>query len=388
LAANFADDEGRFPEMFRSCTLHDPRLAEAYAAGWGRLGGMLACAAGPCPSLGAVGVPKSVRVGYAGIVADSVIAQAKKYDPSLRFKPVDPAVRGAMDQLQAGGAELLVLLVQGSRAEARQIASEHPRWDVLVALDEFDEPAAYPEIVGQTMVVGTGHKGRYVGLVGVAAAPKGAGKRWQMRYELVALNERFELPESSTNPARERLKDYVVRIHQQSPSGDTFLTKYPRRSHPSQIDFPAATFVGAAACKECHPKAYAVWSQSRHSQAFETLVELGRPVVLRPAKDSAAAERIGREFDPECVKCHTTGFEYRSGYVDQKTTPRLVGNGCENCHGPASLHVAQPKDARYSNPLRLQLATAENTCRRCHDGDNDPHFDLNTAWPKIRHGRD
>ena len=85
---------------------------------------------------------------------------------------------------------------------------------------------------------------------------------------------------------------------------------------------------------------------------------------------------------------HTTGFEYRTGFVSEQKTPHLRGNQCENCHGPASLHVAEPKNPKFSQPLRLKIDAFEYQCRKCHDTDNDPKFDLNAYWVKIKHPRD
>ena len=35
---------------------------------------------------------------------------------------------------------------------------------------------------------------------------------------------------------------------------------------------------------------------------------------------------------------------------------------------------------------QLLIRKVEGTCMKCHDGDNDPHFDLYKYWPKIAHG--
>ena len=35
--------------------------------------------------------------------------------------------------------------------------------------------------------------------------------------------------------------------------------------------------------------------------------------------------------------------------------------------------------------MRLTKATAEQTCLKCHDLDNSPHFDYSTYWKKIEH---
>ena len=71
-------------------------------------------------------------------------------------------------------------------------------------------------------------------------------------------------------------------------------------------------------------------SRRRTPTPRETLVHLDPP----------------RHFDPECLSCHVTGWEpqkyfpFVSGYSGLKETPDMVGNGCENCHGPAARHVA------------------------------------------------
>ena len=97
-------------------------------------------------------------------------------------------------------------------------------------------------------------------------------------------------------------------------------------------------FVGSKACADCHSKAFAIWRKTPHAKALDTLAHLDPP----------------RQFDPECLSCHVTGwdpqkyFPFAGGYTKIEKTPELVGNGCENCHGPGSAHVAAETDA-YSS---------------------------------------
>jgi hypothetical protein len=122
------------------------------------------------------------------------------------------------------------------------------------------------------------------------------------------------------------------------------------------------------------------------------------------------------------MQCHTVGFHYKTGYVDEKTTKHLRDVGCESCHGPGSGHVAAPNrkdllelmspwkqagaaklpDAQFMKkmadtpaPERGQTAIApaqqllirmvEGRCMKCHDPEADPHFDLYKAWQKVDH---
>jgi len=171
------------------------------------------------------------------------------------------------------------------------------------------------------------------------------------------------------------------------------LNLYPLVDHPLQIKFPAKQgqkalqFVGSESCKSCHQKEFEVWDASKHAAAFETLVNNKKP----PGN---------RQFDGECVVCHTVGFGYKSGYRDEKQTPNLKGVGCENCHGPGSLHVDQPRNKEIQlamSPWKTNAAdnitnkaiekTIFRTCFHCHDTDNDPHFDVPKYWQKIGHGK-
>ena len=96
-------------------------------------------------------------------------------------------------------------------------------------------------------------------------------------------------------------------------------------------------------------------------------------------------------FDAECITCHTTGFEFVSGWKSPTETPYLAGNQCENCHGPASRHVAEPDNTEFRKPMHLtaELAEKSRLCYGCHDEDNSRDFEFSKYYGKIVHkGRD
>jgi hypothetical protein len=156
-----------------------------------------------------------------------------------------------------------------------------------------------------------------------------------------------------------------------------------------------AKFVGSETCGECHTKAMAVWSKTPHAHATDSLVT--------PPNTRAS---IPRHFDPECLSCHATGWEpqkfypFESGYLSLDETPQLQHNGCENCHGPGSLHVAAESgsdaalQARLRDAMKLPIAggRAEAKCRECHDEDNSPDFShrgFAAYWKEVEHvGKD
>jgi hypothetical protein len=119
-----------------------------------------------------------------------------------------------------------------------------------------------------------------------------------------------------------------------------------------------------------------------------------------------------RQYDPECLSCHVTGWEpqkfmpYTGGFASLEKTPLLAGNGCENCHGPGSQHVAAETAGtnladmnRLRKEMHLSIKTdAEkrkviDNCLQCHDPDNSIEFKggdaFNVYWPKVEHhGKD
>ena len=65
-----------------------------------------------------------------------------------------------------------------------------------------------------------------------------------------------------------------------------------------------------------------------------------------------------------------------TGFKTERANPHLAGVQCENCHGPASLHVETARNTsnsdemirKFAAPLKLSLEKArKETCIRCHD---------------------
>jgi hypothetical protein len=85
------------------------------------------------------------------------------------------------------------------------------------------------------------------------------------------------------------------------------------------------------------------------------------------------------QTDPECLKCHVTGYGVKGGYVGGTATEvlsNLLGTTCEACHGPGSKHEETAK--KYANKKTLTAeeekevrgtiykVLPENVCMRCH----------------------
>jgi hypothetical protein len=185
----------------------------------------------------------------------------------------------------------------------------------------------------------------------------------KVRFYLVTLNSQYNGPGTA-------VKKVIEDEYRNMLKGAGTVESFPR--HDFVTGTAGATYVGAETCKQCHPNTYAKWSTTKHAQAFTSLLKDHKPNTV---------------FDAECITCHTTGFEYTSGYRSETATPYLKGNQCENCHGPASKHASDPDNAEYRKPLALtaQAADKNRLCIRCHDEDNSPKFEFATYWGQIMH---
>ena len=126
----------------------------------------------------------------------------------------------------------------------------------------------------------------------------------------------------------------------------------------------ASPYAGSAACQGCHAKAYESWLRSKHSRAFQILVDQNK------------------HQDLACVSCHVLGFHKKGGFVSLEKSPRFAHVNCENCHGPRLSHV--------QNPIKHKgdASHARGVCVSCHQGEHSPKFEFAAYWNRIKHGHD
>jgi Cytochrome c554 and c-prime len=371
----------------------------------------------PMVGLAEVADVGTTPVGVAGAVGPTVQKAVAELGPRtlVGFTPEKDALDAAVKELAAHPKKprLNVLLYQGTLDEAKKAAKDWPQFGVVVCLSPDSEPPEAPETVAgadgqKTFLVRVGHKGRYVGVVGAFKRPDGG---FDLKYELAPLGEQHVTPGGEdaarrANPALPLLDDYAARVKARNLMG-----KFPQLPPPGQAENPKLNlvYVGSEACAKCHAAESAKWAESKHAHALDALEK----VAKRPSL---------RQYDGECVVCHTVGFGYKTGYRDELTTPNLKHVGCESCHGPGSGHAADPKDAKYlalQSPWRQEkadrlpdaatvealakltpaerekaplrpaerrtVAAVGRACASCHDTENDPQFDLFVYWPKVIH---
>lgn len=321
------------------------------------------------------------RIGVTGVLGQQHESEIKS-DELVHEPPLD-ALRGVCRELKQQDCDLYVLLAQAPVEEARAMAEELAIFDLVVVPSQSTVPARELDSIPgiKTKIAILGAKGMYAGVVGIFED----GKQ-RFRYESVPLDAQF----GDSLAMLEIFANYQEQL--QSLSLDERGAR--AKPHPS-----GRQFVGSEKCGECHTKAFAKWSTTPHAQATDSLVH--------PPNSRG---QIARHFDPECLSCHVTGwnpqkfFPFESGYRDLQLTPELQHNGCENCHGPGSAHVAAESGegnapaeliAQRRDEMKLPLADgiAERKCLECHDDDNSPEFHHDGAfrkyWLEVAHpGKD
>ena len=382
---------GRQPEIKFQTTVSGLKTIGYQAIGYGpddlllSTGELLSAAIGidgkPAPFLcanvnvlGQTPAFKIIEAGGKKIGVTAILGKAEQRgitSDEIELADADEALAKVLPKLEASRCDLYVLLAHTSIDESKRLGGKFPRFDLIVTAGSAGEPSHRLEAIegsnGRLVQIGT--KGMYVSAVGVYDE----GERF--RLQRAPLDGRFE-------DSKQMLALMSAYQQQLEAVGLAGLGVKPL-PHPS-----GRTFVGSAACAECHSDEYEIWKETPHAHATESIVH--------PAERSD----IPRHHDPECLSCHVTGwnpqeyYPYKSGYLDVEKSKSMVHMGCENCHGPGSHHVAAENgelddEDKYREEMVLTLKEARDTCLECHDLDNSPAFHADGAfdkyWEQIEH---
>lgn len=126
-------------------------------------------------------------------------------------------------------------------------------------------------------------------------------------------------------------------------------------------DDSESKYVNESVCAKCHIFQAEIYKETDHADSYEGLIEMGE------------------ENTPECLECHTTGYE-DGGFTSVDETPEFKNVGCQGCHGPCGEHISADVEERA-----LYHTDARKSCIVCHTEDSDHGFEFKTKWEKIKH---
>ncbi len=154
--------------------------------------------------------------------------------------------------------------------------------------------------------------------------------------------------------------------------------------------FAQNKYVGVKTCSPCHKtdkqgKQFVVWQNSKHSQAYKTLLTAKANEVAKAkgiAKPAAEAE--------ECLSCHV--ISPAAGMAD-KGFDMKEGVQCETCHGAGSayknLTIMKDKTKAVAAGMTAfkDEAAIEAYCKTCHNEKSPSYkeFHFKEYWDKIKH---
>jgi hypothetical protein len=248
----------------------------------------------------------------------------------------------------ANQVDVLIVTDTDGRTVQDVVAEMPDGIDCIIYPLEADEPQLLTDPGERPLAFSVGRFGRHVCRLDVnVSAPMG---RIAMGFEDIPVVA--DLPE---DPALVQL----YRSYQQLVKASDLLRNYARIPLPGDL-----SYLGSKACEKCHEYEYERWSTKAHADALATL------------------ERVGSDYDPECVVCHVVGMEYAGGFITSEETPHLKDVGCENCHGPGSEHAAAFGQAKTAEP--------KMTCLDCHTPEHSGDYAAHEAefLQKIVHWRE
>jgi hypothetical protein len=283
-----------------------------------------------------------IKVAIIGIISKQFEGELSALDSNLSIEEPEKILHPIIEKLTEQ-VNLIILLSHSNQTYAETLAKKFPSLDIIICGHRVDEPPETLTKVGDTIILSAANKGMYVGRLDLSF---NAGSVADEKYQLIRLSDEF--PDS---PVISKL----LMLYQTMLKSEDVLLLEAEQEKPAGGVF----YVGNNSCKSCHEKESAAWEKTKHAKAYSTLIDRKH------------------EFDPECVKCHTVGFGYISGFRHPSSSQELANVGCESCHGAGSNHVDNPQ-AGYGD-------TSDAICRNCHDTDNSPKFEYDKYVIPIKH---
>lgn len=249
--------------------------------------------------------------------------------------------------VEAKSGNALTVLTTGLNYEAALASLPLTFVDILI-VKATSEKYAEPKLAKGTLILQPGSRGLWLGRLDVTLESDNRIQSFK--------HKQIPMPPSIADSPRmgEWYTNYNDRIKQ------SYLESVKIRK---AIESGERNYVGADVCKDCHQNAYNIWATSQHAKAFDSLA------------------LVNKAFDPNCIICHTVGFNKEGGYIDYEHTAYLADVQCESCHGAGKDHVT----TNGSMATEQHAWPKKSICMQCHTRKNSPNFSLERYWPRISH---
>ena len=296
----------------------------------------------------------TVTTGIFGLTSEKVDLGSSR--DSLVIEDPATAAKRTVDELHKKGATVVVLLSMLGKVESEDLVTAVDGIDVVICGRNIPLLQKGRTIKATVACYG-GEQGQYIGRTVVNLDPARKmtsgendtyilGPEVGEKPEILTLVKSFE--DSFNDKLRKKEKEKAVKAEQDRLNGGATTEQ--------AVDH----YLGAEFCQRCHKAEYDQWKTTKHSHAWQTLVD---------AKKDAVAE---------CIGCHVVGYKQTGGFQSPDDAARLSNVQCENCHGMGTQHDADPTQAR-----RITAAT----CQRCHTQHDSPSFDMARYLPYVDHSR-
>lgn len=268
-----------------------------------------------------------------GLLGESFRSEVQKIDENYDIASPKETLKKILEKIPSD--RKIVLLFHGTRFEAAPLAVNFPQIEAIICAHEYNM------LKEAQLIFPAGMYGKELGQL-----------RWQtpkdaVEYQLVALNS----PNLENTLVQKLMNEFYQKMRQEK-----------NLIQPISNTYSNTKYVGSLQCSSCHSKEYKIWEKSLHFKAIPTL------------------QAKKQDQNPDCLRCHTVGYGMPSGYLETTSAmavPEKLGAvGCESCHGPGEKHLLDPK---------VSMSASPSSCLVCHQGENSPHFNFETYWPKIKH---
>ena len=290
------------------------------------------------------------RIAIVGVMDES----ADTVGPGLRVEKMSTAIGQLLPTLKRD-ADFLVLLAFTGKERLHSLAKEFPEFSLVLG-GKVTEPSQQLVHEGKTAIFHVTNESKALGKLALILDKTTGASVTTADVQLVT-------PDTSENTAVAGLAvDYREAIR-----GTKLAVDNPSSDSPDRIPGvrAASTYAGSESCAACHTKANDVWKKSGHAHAFRTLVS-------RKA-----------DADPNCIGCHTVGFEKPGGYRREFAATKLTDVGCESCHGPAGKHIARIEAGDIEGARMRKIGAGD--CIKCHHGEFSRPFNWEAFWPAVAH---